>query len=92
MVMAAENIEPNLALAHKFAAAMQRAGISAAEGCLVLALTYGIWLDAQDGADVELCDAMLELAKRTAGGTFTRLRTIRALEQQLIDEALASTR
>jgi hypothetical protein len=90
MVMAAKNVRPNVALAHKFADAMQCAGISPAEGCFILAVTYGIWLDGCDEANVEHCDAMIELAKRIARGTFTRLRMLREMDAQLIDEALAT--
>jgi hypothetical protein len=90
MVMAAENIGPNLALAHKFADEMQRARISAAEGCFILAVTYGIWLDGCAEANADHCDAMIELIKQTARGTFTGLRMLRELDAQLIDEALAT--
>lgn len=90
MVMTAQNIRPNVELAHQFADAMQRAGISPAEGCFTLAITYAVWLDACDEACPEHCDAMLDLAKRTARDTFTRLRRLRTIKQQLTDEALES--
>jgi hypothetical protein len=74
--MAPENIRRNVALAHGFADEMQRAEVSPAEGCFILAMTYGIWLDACDEADVERCDAML--------------RMLHEAYAQLADEALRS--
>jgi hypothetical protein len=88
--MAADTTSDGVDLAHHFAQTMQRAGLSGSDGCATLALTYGIWLDACDEAGIELCDAMLDLGKQTAREAFTRLRTLRALKQQLTDEALGS--
>lgn len=90
MVMAADKPSDGVDLAHTFAQTMQRAGVSGWDGCATLALAYGIWLDGCDEANIELCDAMLDLGKQTAREAFTRLRWLRALKQQLTDEALAT--
>jgi hypothetical protein len=89
--MAADKTSDGVDLAHAFAQTMQRAGVSGPDGCATLALAYGIWLDACDEASIELCDVMLDMGKQTAREAFTRLRRLRAMKQQLTDEALAST-
>jgi len=57
------------------------------EGCVLLAITYAMWIEAQPDGSPELCRAMLERAQKTAAGAFELLRAERKTTQEMLEEA-----
>jgi hypothetical protein len=70
-------------LAHQFATLMRESGMRADAGCAALALAYGIWIEAQEQADVTHCTGMMEAGKPLAQKTYQRLRAWRLIETEM---------
>jgi hypothetical protein len=81
--MAAENTALSIKLAHRFAEVMRESGMPGPDGCTTLALAYGIWIEAQERADVGHCLDMMEEGKPLAADTYQRLRAYRLIDNQL---------
>jgi hypothetical protein len=85
--MTVETVKHSLRIARSFCQALLDAGLSPADGCATLALTYAVWIEAHPEGSPELCRVMMECGQSTSERAFDLLREMRKTTDEMLAEA-----